>query len=119
VDLQASTGNVTNLFSNDEDESNGLVKAWARINPDGTIAACWRCNRDTRETRQLTTGQYEVDFTPLATDITGRPLLADIDRATFGFILHVFSPGDPSSVLVTTTDSDDVRSDRPFVLIIF
>jgi hypothetical protein len=41
LDLQASTGNLTNLFSNEPDQSNGLVKAWARINANGTIAACW------------------------------------------------------------------------------
>jgi hypothetical protein len=82
VQLRASDANVTNLFSNEADQSNGLVKAWARINFDGTIIACWRCNTDTAETNRITTGQYEVDFTPLATDITGRPLLADIDRAT-------------------------------------
>lgn len=39
MDLRASDGNVTNLFSNDEDESNGLVKAWARINANRRLLA--------------------------------------------------------------------------------
>ena len=29
VPLDAGSANLTNLFSNEEDESNGLVKAWA------------------------------------------------------------------------------------------
>lgn len=79
VDLQASTGNVTNLFSNDENQGNGLVKAWARINVSGTILACWRCNKDPSETGRLGTGNYVVDFTPLSTDIRGRPRAVTAD----------------------------------------
>jgi hypothetical protein len=56
VPLDAGSANLTNLFSNEEDESNGLVKAWAQINTDGTIAACWRCRTDLAETRRITTG---------------------------------------------------------------
>ena len=51
VNLRATTGNVINLFSNEE-QSNGLVKAWAQINANGTIVACWRCNTDPTETRR-------------------------------------------------------------------
>jgi hypothetical protein len=51
VQLSAANATVTNLFSNDENASNGLVKAWAQINFDGTIEACWRCNTDPAETR--------------------------------------------------------------------
>jgi hypothetical protein len=69
---------ATNLFSNDRDKSNGLVKACAEINADGTIAACWRCNTDALETQRLATGSHEVDFTPLATDTNGRPRAAAI-----------------------------------------
>jgi len=56
LNLDGGAGNVTNLFSNLEDESNGLVKAWAQINANGTIAACWRCNIDPAETRRFATG---------------------------------------------------------------
>jgi hypothetical protein len=66
VDLRA-----TNLFSNDRDKSNGLVKAYAEINTDGTIAASWRCNTDPLETQRLATGSHEVDFTLLAIDTNG------------------------------------------------
>jgi hypothetical protein len=123
VELRGSTGNVTNLFSNLENESNGLVKAWAQINPDGTVAACWRCNTDTGETRRLNNGEYEVDFTPLATDITGRPRSATIDAGSNAAPVTIITledrSGDPSSVFVDATDLADVLTDSPFVLIIY
>ena len=99
------TGNVTNLFSNEEDESNGLVKAWAQIDADGTIIACWRCNTDPAETRRTSTaGHYEVDFTPLATDITGRPRSVALDGDGIRRWHHRAGRphGDPSSVFVDT-----------------
>ena len=43
VSLDGQTGNVTNRFANTAATSNGLVKAWAKINADGTIDSCWRC----------------------------------------------------------------------------
>ena len=116
VELRASDGNVNNLFSNEADQSNGLVKAWAQINADGTIVACWRCNTDPNETRRLSTRSYEVDFAPLATDMTDRPRLAAIDLG--GFIVFVDRAGDASPVFVSTRNSDDVFSDQTFVLII-
>ena len=36
VDLR-DNGNVTNLFDNNQNRSNGLVKAWAEINEDGSV----------------------------------------------------------------------------------
>ena len=104
VELDAGSGNLTNLFSNDEDESNGLVKAWAQINPSGGIIACWRCNTDTEETQRLFAGTYEVDFTPLSTDIRGRPRAITLDGGPllpeFAVIRGQIRSGDPSSVLV-------------------
>ncbi|MGH6918759.1 MAG: hypothetical protein ACREJ0_13780 [Geminicoccaceae bacterium] len=123
VDLRASNGNLTNLFSNDQDASNGLVKAWARINEDGTIEACWRCNTDLNETRRLSAGEYEVDFTPLSTDITGRPRSATIDGgasfANIRLILLGNRVGDASSVFVGSASLSGVLTDSPFVLIIY
>jgi hypothetical protein len=120
VDLQASTGNVTNLFSNEPDQSNGLVKAWARINANGTIAACWRCNKDPSETRRISAGLYEVDFTPLATDITGRPRSAHLRfEFAFGGIATAEDSGDLSSLLVGTRDHAGQSTDATFFLIIF
>jgi hypothetical protein len=128
VELDAGSGNVTNLFSNDAEDGNGLVKAWAQIDGDGTVAACWRCNTDPDETKRLGDGRYEVDFTPLATDITGRPRSATIDVHAFvpgaeealfeGTIILFHRFGDPSSVLVRTLNQG-FATDLPFVLIIY
>jgi hypothetical protein len=122
LDLRSDTANVINLFSNDEDESNGLVKAWAQIKADGTIVACWRCNKDAAETRRLNAGS--VDFTPLATDVRGRPRTAAIDIHIAGstpssFIDLADRSGDPSSVFVNTTDTAATNTDASFVLIIY
>jgi hypothetical protein len=127
-DLRATTGNATNLFSNDENESNGLVKAWAQIDAEGTIVACWRCNTNPEETRRLGTGLYEVDFTPLDTDLRGRPRTAAID-VHIGLSLAdaAFVEGsatladrvvDPSSILVITFNQGAL-ADRSFVLVVY
>ena len=124
VQLRASNANVTNLFSNEENQSNGLVKAWAQIAADGTIVACWRCNTDPAETRRFGVGQYEVDFAPLSTDIRGRPRSATIDAASGEVLLAAAILqdrfDDSSSVFVGTirlVNPDFVNS--PFVLIIY
>jgi hypothetical protein len=124
VELNASNATVTNLFDNGQNKSNGLVKAWAQINADGTIAACWRCNTSTAETNRITTGQYEVDFTPLSTDITGRPRLAALDghttsTVTDGTITLADRSGDPSSVFLRSHDQAGNFADKPFVLMIY
>jgi hypothetical protein len=102
---------------------NGMVKAWARINADGTIASCWRCNTDTNETRNVSAGAYEVDFTPLSTDISGRPRSAVLDMlsagSTTGMISVADRGGDVSSVFVYTLDTDGTPTNRPFTLIIY
>jgi hypothetical protein len=124
VQLNAANATVTNLFSNEENASNGLVKAWARINADGTIAACWRCNTDPAETRLvpgLGAGAYEVDFTPLATDITGRPRSATIeDAASFAHMVGVANrAGDASSVFVNTRNNANAAANIGFVLLVY
>jgi hypothetical protein len=111
VRLDGRSGNVTNLFSNDQNEGNGLVKAWAQINADGTIFACWRCNKDPNETRRLGAGTYEVDFTPLSTDIFARPRSATVNgvsgtEAAFAAVLLEHRVGDSSSVFVGTVHVD-------------
>jgi hypothetical protein len=118
VSLDGSSGNVTNLFSNEADQSNGLVKAWARINFDGTIDACWRCNTDPNETRRVIAGAYEVDFTPLATDIMGRPLSGSIVNSSLGMVVLVNDSTDPSSVVARTFSTSGIE-DRSFVVIVY
>ena len=116
--LNGATATVTNLFSNLEDESNGLVKAWARINADGSVAACWRCNTDPAETRRTGAGIYEVDFTPLATDIQGRPRSVVLNGVG-GSAVTADNPGDPSSVFVGTVNLTDAFADGVFILLIY
>ncbi len=123
VRLDGDSGNVTNAFSNSQNQSNGLVKAWAKINLDGTIKACWRCNRNTSETRKINTGLYEVDFTPLGTDIRGRPRLASVDvflggSAVSTSIVLVDSP-DLSSAQLLFTNAAGTPIDRSFDLVIY
>lgn len=123
VELRGNTGNVTNLFSNDEDESNGLVKAWAKINANGSIAACWRCNTDTGETQKVSTGLYTVDFTPLATDITGRPRSAAVSGVSgtpLAVVRMANTTGDDSSVNVATVNpTTGASTDAPFVVVLY
>jgi hypothetical protein len=124
VELRGTDGNVTNLFSSDENESNGLVKAWAVINANGAVVACWRCNLSAAQTQRLGTGQYEVDFTPLATDIRGRPRLTAPDGGdNFGnrvVILSADRSGDESSVLLFTVRSDTgAFADTAFTLALY
>jgi hypothetical protein len=121
VELNASNSTLTNLFDN---KSNGLVKAWAQINADGTIVACWRCNTDTNETRRISDGQYQVDFTPLATDITGRPRTATVDNhggGSFGdsTVTLADRASDPSSVFARTHNTAGAFTDAPFILIVY
>jgi hypothetical protein len=123
VELRASTANVTNRFSNSASKSNGLVKAWARINANGTVESCWRCNKDPAQTGRLDVGFYEVDFTPLATDITERPRLATLDGHVDAIPPGTIDLGgditNASGVRVFTQDPEGVLSDRPFVLMIY
>jgi hypothetical protein len=101
----------------------GFVKGWARINADGTIASCYNCNPDTNETRKISTGAYEVDFTPLGDDVTGRPRSATLDNlsgsAPQGEIGVADRSGDSSSVFVATRDDGGTFTDKSFVVVIY
>ena len=117
--LIGRVGTIQNAFT-----GNGTVKAWAQINANGTIDSCWRCNQSVTETKKLSTGRYEVDFTPLGADIRSRPRLATIDghdsSATSPGIIYVETrSGDSSSVYVDLeNESGAADSDRPFTLVI-
>jgi hypothetical protein len=123
VDLRGTNGNVTNLFSNDEDEGNGLVKAWAAINSDGSVANCWRCDKDPSATFRVSTGVYQIDFTPLSTDITGRPRSVSVSGAgaiPVAAIRTADVDGDASALNVGTNNpTTGAAINAPFVLIIY
>ncbi len=103
----------------------GNLKAWAMINADGTIESCWRCNTDALETQKTQTGVYEVDFTPLATDISARPRLATpqihgVDVLEFPVLIDLADrSGDLSSVFVVIRNTNNTLTNAPFVLVIY
>lgn len=118
--LAGSTGTLTNQYA-----GNGLVKAWARINFDGTVASCYRCNVATDETRLIPgyTGAYEVDFTPVGTDIRDRPWTCSMGTgATFGAIGQigcVQRSGDASSIFVDTRDTVGTSANVAFTVVVY
>ncbi len=125
IQLAGSTGTLTNQFGGD-----GLVKAWARINFDGTVASCYRCNLDPVETNRIGSagsGIYEVDFTPVGTDISSRPWTCSLGTgAVFGAsgeISCVQRSGDPSSLFVQiripSTTSGTVASDQAYTIVVY
>ena len=118
--MNGSTGDVTNQIAGD-----GLVKAWCRVNSDGTFAGGFRCNSNSAETRLIPglTGQYEVDFTSLSTDISARPhVISCSDDSMFVScqeVTSVLRSGDPSSLFVTTRNSDGSLVNSAFTVVIF
>jgi hypothetical protein len=124
--VDGNTGDVTNSF-----DGNGLVKAWARIATDGSVITCFRCNMDSAETRKIpaTTGQYEVDFTPLETDISSRPRLCISEKfaptppaGTDDNICNTSTSADPSTVNVHLWDggvTPNTPENDQFTIIIF
>ena len=74
--VNGQSGAVTNELS-----GNGQVKAWARINADGTVLSCWRC--DPSATFASPPGLYTVDFSPLGLDIQSRPRTVGSTKASY------------------------------------
>ena len=116
--VDGSSGDVRNSLGGD-----GLVKAWARIDANGTVVSCFRCHA---AQTQLLTGSfvdfYEVDFTPLSTDISGRPRLVTLDNSIADFQGPAAPDvatrnGDASSVAVRFSSTQDVH--RAFTIVIF
>lgn len=77
IELDGGSANAIQMIDpGDVGVANGFIKAWAKIEDDGSIASCWNCNTDTLATRRLDTGEYQVDF--LIGDISSRPVLATV-----------------------------------------
>lgn len=113
---------------------NGFVKAWARINSDGTVLNCYKCNSSNIETKKISTGTYEVNFAPLSSDITSRPRMAVIDsRSVYGSAGKIISLAnrcdtwefvfcskeDKSSVSIIIQDHAGTYSDAAFTIFIY
>ena len=118
IQMDGQTGNLTNTFT-----GNGLIKAWARINSNGTVLSCFRCNISAAQTRRIALGSYEVDFTPFSTNVRARPRTVAIDSHSTGtpkgFAILADRAGDASSVFIRTTDFSGVTADRAFTLAIY
>lgn len=119
IDLNGATATATQELG-----GNGFVKAWAKIDQDGNVVSCYRCNLLPAETRRLDTGTYEVSFSPLGVDIRERPRLAIVDKHDGGLHFPAITilgtnNGDTTSVWVETWNLDGNHSDRPFTLFIF
>ena len=116
--LSGGTGSVTNEIGGD-----GLVKAWCRVNADGTFAAGFRCNSSGTETQSLALGTYEVDFSALSTDISARPhVVSCSDDGTFVSCTEITSVvrfSDSSSLFIQTKDSAGTPVDSAFTVVIF
>lgn len=99
----------------------GFVKAWARINSDGTVASCYKCNP--AGTTHAGTGNYVVDFAPLTSNIAGRPRSATLDTLSTGTIAGFIGVADSialsSGVWVSTEDTTGADADLSFSLIIY
>ncbi len=109
-------------LDSDSVANGALVKAWAKIAADGTVIACDRCNPDSGKTRRVGAGLYHVDFTPVSTDISGRPYSGRINfadgQAEVGQIGASSFEADPSTVLVRTEDASGAATDKAFTVIV-
>ena len=124
VRQNGDNASVTNLYSSAASQSNGLVKAWAKLAADGTIVACWRCNTDPGLTQRASQGIYNVDFTPLAGDVRGRPRTATADlhgtgNDFFTMITLTDNALDFSQVTVVSANTSGSFTDKAFTLVIY
>jgi len=95
--------------------------ACCQINANGTPrgAGSFRCNLSSAETRRLGVGAYEVDFTPVSTDIRNYSKSAVLNihlagSGPHGIIAVADRLGDLSSVQVSTFSITGAFQDRAF-----
>lgn len=132
IALDGGSANAVQLIDPaDTSMANGFVKAWAKIDEDGSVVSCWNCNTDVQATRRLALGKYQVDF--LLGNIGNRPVLATVgthsSAATFFRAWIGTQPStDVSAVLVETETilinfpGDPVQhahTDQAFTLFVF
>ncbi len=110
IRLNGANGTVTN-----NEDGNGLIKAWAKVDDDGTLVSCWRCVDSFR----LIAGSYLVQFNE---DIGSRPRTATIDSHSlfdpFPATIRL-SDVDSDTVSVRTADNTNALVDRAFTLVIY
>ena len=86
-------------------------------------AESFRCNLSTLETRRLGNGTYEVDFTPVSTNITRLVKHATLDTQAGGSFTGTIGVsdrlGDPSSVFVLIQNNAGVNTNAGFNLCLY
>ena len=98
------------------------TSACCRIRSNGTVnvAGSFRCNLAVAETRRLGVGIYEVDFTPLSSDVRGTAKSATPDTQTTGSLTGEIGvadrAGDTSSVFVQIRSNTGAALDAGFDL---
>jgi hypothetical protein len=107
-------------------EQAAAQQACCRITPGGTAIAAesFKCNTNSAETRRLAPGQYEVDFTPLNTDVRRFVRLCTIDSQTNANsealgITCVDRFGDNSSIFVRIQDQNGNVTNEGFNACLF
>lgn len=115
--VNGQSGTATNSLS-----SNGQVKAWARIDADGSVLSCWRCDPDA--TSKLA-GQpiYTVDFGPVGSDIQSRPRMVVMDShdptSESPSVARLQNAFTATGVVVWVTQFDAMEADPSFTLFIY
>ncbi len=108
--INGANGTATN-----DQNGNGLVKAWARVGSDGTVESCWRCS----DANRSGAGIYTVSFN---IDVSGRPRTATIDSHAGGppstGTVRLDNAG-TSGIGVRTTDNSFTNADRPFTVVVY
>ena len=107
-------------------EGNGFVRAWAHVDGDtGDVIKCYRCLPS--GTSRFGEGSYLVDFSPVAEDVWGFPIVATLylggEYADADLILvsHAIKDGVElrSKVLVLTYSEFDVSDCDSFYIALF
>jgi hypothetical protein len=117
IAAEGSTGTIANSMDGD-----GLVKGWARIAAAGEVSSCYRCSSE--ESRRISEGTYEVDFTPIGDDVHARPWTCslgtgEVFETLATSIACVRRAGDASSIFVTITDAGGNPVSSDFTVLVY
>jgi hypothetical protein len=117
IAADGSTGTIANSLGGD-----GLIKGWARVAGGGGVWSCYRCSSG--DSRRISDGIYEVDFTPVGDDIHSRPWTCslgtgEVFETPATAISCVRRAGDASSIFVTITDAGGNPVNSDFTVLVY
>ena len=115
INGQASASSAIALANS----TRGVVFKTAAINPDASVAACFRCNRGT--TLHLGTGEYQIGFDEIVAANNGWSRMLQVDTLSTGSINNVSCStadrsGLPSAIFVECYDGSGTHVDTSFFL---